>query len=61
MIICTQIYLPVCNADHWILILVSLSGELVEIYDSLKPYKRGEDPYKGLWETIVRSSFFSGN
>jgi Ulp1 family protease len=51
----SQIYLPVPNNKHWILLLITISRTMVEIYDSLRTYKRGDDPYDDLWKTIVRS------
>ncbi|XP_071675838.1 uncharacterized protein [Lolium perenne] len=47
-----QIYLPVPNNKHWILVLITISRTMVEIYDSLRTYKRGDDPYDDLWKTI---------
>ncbi|XP_051228754.1 uncharacterized protein [Lolium perenne] len=47
-----QLFLHICDNNHWILLLVNLAQQAVEIYDSLRTIKKGEHPYKDLWKTV---------
>lgn len=47
-----QLYLPTLFDNHWILVVINFTQNTIEIYDSNKKVKEGEDPHKVILDNM---------